>query len=308
VFSKDNDTLYLDLDGDSTLNSDDYAFILTDLDSFHGADLDFYLTSGNNADTITTLDGDDSISSANGNDVITSGAGNDTIVGGTGTHSVTAGAGNDSITTTTGADTILAGAGNDTIVPGLGVDIVTAGTGDDVIDGDGVVVTANRIEVTDFEDAGSTVGDVLKLATEGSTDGTSAGAQPEFETVTVTAVNANATYDLATAATATTSTADVFELIVPDEDRGNLETDFDTNGDATELFKMLSSAGTAASLTVDVKTDKFFIIAYDNGAAYIYANTAATDAVAQLKASIVPVFKLDGVTSGALDATDFLMV
>ena len=32
VFAKDNDVLYIDMDGDSTLNSDDYAFALTGLD------------------------------------------------------------------------------------------------------------------------------------------------------------------------------------------------------------------------------------------------------------------------------------
>ena len=32
------------MDGDSTLNTDDYAFALTGLDSFHGADIDVNFT------------------------------------------------------------------------------------------------------------------------------------------------------------------------------------------------------------------------------------------------------------------------
>ena len=58
--------------------------------------------------------------------------------------------------------------------------MITGGTGDDVFNGDGIVVTANRTEITDFEDAGDTVGDVLKLATEGSTLTTAAGSTPVF--------------------------------------------------------------------------------------------------------------------------------
>jgi len=306
VFSKDNDTLYLDLDGDSTLNSDDYAFVLTGLDTFHGADVDVYITSVNNADTITTLDGDDSITTANGNDVISSGAGNDTITGGTGTHSVTAGAGNDYILTTTGADTISGGTGADTIIPGLGIDIVTGGTGDDVFDADGVVATANRIEITDFEDEGATVGDIIKLATEGSTEGTAAGAAPVFATISIAEVAANATYNLA--GVGDTTNTDVFELLAVDEGNGNLETDFDTNGNGTELLKMLSSSGTAASITNDVKTDKYYIIMYDNDAAYIYHVDATTDATAQVAADILPILKVDSVATGAFVQADFLMV
>jgi len=185
--------------------------------------------------------------------------------------------------------------------------VITGGTGDDVFNGDGIVVTANRTEITDFEDAGDTVGDVLKLATEGSTLTTAAGSAPVFESLTITEADADASF-LLTAATLATSAVDVIELIGTDASHGNLETDFDTNGNGTELLKLLSSSGTAASITMDVKTDKVYLIAYDNGAAYIYHIDATTDAVAQVAADILPLFKLDGVTEGALVAADFLMV
>ena len=247
VFAKDNDVLYIDMDGDSTLNSDDYAFALTGLDSFHGADLDIEVYGDDNtATTITTLDGDDTITTGSAADIITSGGGADIISAAAGNNVITSGAGNDTITTTSGNDTITAGAGDDIINAGTGVDVVTGGTGDDVFNGDGRVVTANRLEVTDFEDAGDTVGDVLKLATEGSTEGTAAGSAPVFDTITVSEVAADATYNLG--AVGDTTNTDVFELIGTDASHGNLETDFDTNGNGTELLKLLSSgSGTTAS-------------------------------------------------------------
>ncbi len=311
VFSKDNDTLYIDMDGDSTLNADDYSFILTDLDSFHGADIDFYLTSGNNADTITTLDGDDSITSANGNDVITSGAGNDTITGGTGTHSVTAGAGNDYILTTTGADTILGGTGDDTIIPGLGIDIVTGGTGDDVFDLDGIVATANRVEITDFEDAGATVGDVVKIAAEATEDGNTTLLTA---TVDVTLAGSGATYRLDQETTGgsafTTATTDIVFLTDTNAGDGNLETDFDTNGIGTELLKILSSGTgtTADGIQMDNSADKIVLVAYDNGAAYVYHVDGTTANAKQVAADIIPIAKIDGVTADTMVAADFLLV
>jgi len=313
VFAKDNDVLYIDMDGDSTLNSDDYAFALTGLDSFHGADIDIEIYGeDSDATTITTLDGDDNINTGSGNDIINSGGGADIIVGLAGINTINSGAGNDTITTTSGADIINAGAGDDIINAGTGIDKVTAGTGDDIINGDGRVITANRLEVLDFEDAGDTVGDVLKLATEGSTEGTAAGAAPDFETVTVTEAAANGSY-LMTAATAATTDLDVIELIGTDKSHGVLETDFDTNGNGTELLKLLSSSGTASGITNDVKTDKYFIIAYDDNSAggtsaYIYHVDGTTNAVEQVVGDILPIFKLDGVSDGALVAADFLMV
>ena len=70
VFAKDNDVLYIDMDGDSTLNTDDYAFINWS-DNFHGADIDVTVT-GDEADatTITTLDGNDIITTGSGNDIL----------------------------------------------------------------------------------------------------------------------------------------------------------------------------------------------------------------------------------------------
>ena len=168
VFSKDNDVLYLDYDGDSTLNADDYAIVVSGLDSFHGADIDFDITAQNQILTVTTLDGDDKITGGTAADIINSGGGADTIIGGGGTDTINTGAGNDSITGGTAVDTIDAGAGDDIIDGNGGLDIVTGGTGDDIFAAgpSGVAdapAAANAIKITDFEDAGTTVGDTLRI-------------------------------------------------------------------------------------------------------------------------------------------------
>ena len=172
VFAKDNDVLYIDMDGDSTLNTDDYAFTLTGLDSFHGADIDVTVTGDEtDATTITTLDGNDIITTGSGNDTITSGAGADIISAGAGDNTITSGAGADSITVAgSGADgagnIIDAGSGNDTVVMGTGAgdDTVTLGTGDDTLDARLTTTSTEKVLVTDFEDAGVTVGDTVILA------------------------------------------------------------------------------------------------------------------------------------------------
>ena len=274
VFAKDNDVLYIDMDGDSTLNSDDYAITLTGLDSFHGADIDVTVSGDDDAaTTITTLDGNDIIITGSNNDTITSGAGADIITAGAGANTITSGAGADSITSGAGADIIDAGAGNDTIVSGTGSDVVTGGTGDDTILALGVVA-ANKVEINDFEDAGTTVGDVVHLENTGSEYVGNDNTAPVLVTLAVTAVGNGETFNIG-AATDTdgininTAAIDIVELTGITVADGNLATDFSTNGNGTELLKTLSSGATAASITSDGVDDDYYLIAYDTNVRYL---------------------------------------
>ena len=79
-------------------------------------------------------------------------------------------------------------AGNDTITGGTGIDSITAGTGDDLIDLSGVLVVANGDKITDFEDAGAVVGDVIKLEADDTSDATAAGSAPVITTISTAAV------------------------------------------------------------------------------------------------------------------------
>ena len=310
VFAKDNDVLYIDMDGDSTLNTDDYAFKLTGLDSFHGADIDVTI-SGDEADatTITTLDGNDIITTGSGDDIITSGGGADIIVAGNGANTITSGAGADNITGGTGIDIINAGSGNDTITVGAtGDNVITPGTGDDSLIMTAIVAKTGKTKIIDFEDAGTTVGDVITLGTAATTlAGTTLNATT-FQSLTVSQLTGAGAYNLAAVAP-TTNTFHIIELNGGNETTAVLATDFGAAESGAELLKYLGESGAAANaITVDADHD-FFILAYDDGDAFIYRVQSGDTAVAV--GEIEPILWLDStagtIVSGSLDVSDFLM-
>ena len=316
VFAKDNDVLYIDMDGDSTLNTDDYAFTLTGLDSFHGADIDVTV-SGEDSEvtTITTLDGNDIITTGSAADIINSGAGNDIIVAGAGANIINSGAGNDNITGGAVIDTINAGAGNDIIVGAAGADIITGGTGDDVFTAVGVVA-ANRTLIQDFEDAGDTVGDVVHLLRGATEFAGAANVQPVMVQVAVTLVGNGITYDLeeatgsiegASLAAFNTNAVDIIELTGLRVADGNLAIDFGANS-GVELLKMLSTGATAASVTADGADDDYYVIAADTNVTVIYKFDGTTDG-ADVAADLIPVLMFNStIAAGAFVEADFLMI
>ena len=305
VFAKDNDVLYIDMDGDSTLNTDDYAFTLTGLDSFHGADIDVTVSGDDDAaTTITTLDGNDIITTGSAADIINSGAGADIISAGAGGNTINSGAGADSITVAAGADIIDAGAGDDTVTlsTGAGDDIVTLGTGDDSLVATAVVAATQKVVVTDFEDAGDTVGDTVTLA--GSLTTLAGTGTPTIESESVTVLSANGAYNLAGALATATNALDIVILSGGNETDANLANDFaDENGD--ELFKYVAANGvTTASITADGDHD-FFVIAYDGGEAFLYSINPDGDA--QIDADeITPLIHFDSQV-GTFVAEDFVL-
>ena len=84
---------------------------------------------------------------------------------------------------------------------GAGDDTVTLGTGDDVLDARLTTTSTEKVVVTDFEDAGVTVGDTVILAQSLTTR--DATGTPVIESVTVSPIAANGDYELATALTNT---------------------------------------------------------------------------------------------------------
>ena len=143
VFAQDINTLYLDYDGNGSLNGNDFQFTVTGASAFHDDDLDLYLTLGTGGDTVTAGDGDDSLTGGAGADKIVGDGGNDTITGvGDTQDTLVGGAGSDNITGTDGNDVIYGdllatddtvGGGNDIIAVGGGTDSVRAGAGNDSI-------------------------------------------------------------------------------------------------------------------------------------------------------------------------------
>ena len=302
VFAVDSSTVYLDFNGDGLLNASDLQITFDGLETFHSNDINAIVTAGTGGDTLTGGNGDDSLTGGSGDDSITGGYGADVIVSADGADVVSGGGGADTITDAAGAATITGGAGNDTITGGTGIDSITAGTGDDLIDLSGVLVVANGDKITDFEDAGAVVGDVIKLEADDTSDATAAGSAPVITTISTAAVADGEAYALGD-----TDTADIFELTVND---GSGDLSASTTG--TELVKTLAGTGTDAAAITGKASTNFYILAYDTGAggeneAYLYyvANDNNT-AILAAEILLVATFE-DGVAAGAFVAEDFIL-
>lgn len=237
-------------------------------------------TAANLAVTYTSLNTTTAVTMKGGagDDVLTAAAAStfaQTITGGNGADTITGGAGNDSIDlteTTAAADTVqfLAAGSN-------GVDTITgfaAGTGADIVN---LVHTATTVATAD-------------------------GAAAVVGTSTNTTLTSGAAAFALTGASSTTS--DVVEITATLSSYGNLGLAGATSG--TELLKALSSTDSAAtSITATTADDDFYLVAYQNGNAYLYQVTNdANTAVVASEISLVGVF--NGVAAGAFATGDFL--
>jgi Ca2+-binding RTX toxin-like protein len=295
VVDGDSATLTLTLTGTvamTSLNSTAYTGALTAISL---STVNSTIEAGAGADVLTGGSGADVINGNTGADTLTGGAGADTINGGVGADSLVGGTGADSLTGGEGADALVGGAGNDTIT-------LTETTA--AIDDVQLATAATNGVDTIIGFAVGTGIDTLSFATADTTVVTGAGAAA-FETLTVTTVT-GATYDLAAANAGSTATMDVYELLGTNASNGDLS--LVTNG--TELLKLLGTTDSAAtSITVDADLNKFFIVAYDNGNAYVYnAVDSATAGVLTLAADITLVAVVSGVAVGGFTAGDFLTV
>ena len=159
-----------------------------------------------------------------------------------------------------GAGNIIdAGSGNDTVVMGTGAgdDTVTLGTGDDVLDARLTTTSTEKVVVTDFEDAGVTVGDTVILAQSLTTR--DATGTPVIETEAVVEITADGDYELATALATNTNAIDIVVLTDLDGTH-NLATDF-TNENGAQLYLALATGGAVTTINVDNSGDEFYILA-----------------------------------------------
>ncbi len=226
----------------------------------------------------------------------------ETVTGSAGIDYIVGTSGNNTITGNNGADYISGGAGSDTITGGAGIDTILLGASDavqDTVSLTGVVAVTNRDSISNFESLTDKVG----LDVDYTTDATAAGAAAEHEAVAIVQLGGAGAYSLAGAATKTTAAADIFELTA-----GNTTTaDLSAATDGSELFKLLGSAGNAAtSITIDNNGDDFFLSAVDGGNAYIYAIVGDGGDTSVESDDIHLVATLVGVTDVA--AADFVMV
>lgn len=210
------------------------------------------------------------------------------------------------------ADTIKGGAGDDVITGGAGIDAITlsAGGSDVVVNFSGAF--ANRDVVTGF--TAGTVGtvagaDVLRLEADLTTESETAAGAANLVELAVSGLTITSNKVVLTGTGApfnSTNTVSVLEF------KGlTSAANLDLANNGVELLKGLGEAGAGITgLTVNADA-KFYIVAYDNGNAYVYhadadsTGTSDTDVAAteiQLVATLV------GVEEGALVAPNFNFV
>jgi Ca2+-binding RTX toxin-like protein len=306
VFADDTSTIYLDYNGDGFLNTADLQITVSGLSSFHSNDINAIVTAGTGGDTLTGGSGDDKLTGGSGADSLYGGFGNDTIAGAAGGDKIYGQGGNDVLSNTGGADsTIDGGAGDDTLSGSATNQMnLTGGTGDDIFDLQTSTVQANRETITDFEDAGAVVGDIIKLDGADTTDATADGSAPVFATASVAAANGA---PVAIVGTPASNAFDVLEVTI-DSGTAVLASDFVDAGTGANLLKNLGAANneTATGFTVTGE-HSFFIIAYDAGNAYIYAAVNGANDTLMEPAAIKPLAIVTGVTAGSFIADDFLL-
>ena len=257
------------------------------------------------ASSVVTLGAAGTVVGSTGADTITGSAGNDTLSngGGAGADSISGGGGVDTYNITgTGNATVVGWAGIDTLVAtgtggvrftGAGdLDVVTFnaanGAVDRVVFADaaatpGIVALADRDAITGF----NATNDIIVLDTVQTTVGTAAGAPPVIQ-----AVAASGALLLASA------TADITVL------------NFDIGGVTSVLAGVTNGSALLANLggalTAAANTDDGYILAYDNGNAFLYAFTNPT-AAGVVAAEIRLIGTFNGVATGALGIANFAL-
>ncbi|WP_284060408.1 calcium-binding protein, partial [Pseudomonas sp. NW5] len=259
-----------------------------------------------------SVDDINEIDAANGEDIITYNgtSGDDTLdfTGVTSALVVNGLAGNDTITGGSGADTLNGGEGNDTLTGGSGADTLTGGSGDDLFSLKGVSTAADRDVVKDFSfiEADRVGLDASLTLAETAVDNPAAFFEHAFS-ATNTGNTPTADYKMNLVG----NTLDVIALNDLDQDRADLSGA--TNG--SELLKMFyttASVSEGTSITsLQFETDvaetgvALYLLAYDNGNAYLYRATG--DSYVQAS-DITLVGTFENVTTGAFVAGDFVMV
>lgn len=206
------------------------------------------------------------------------------------------------VTGSSKADILIGGSGNDTITGGNGDDTInlTAGGSDTIVFS--AAASNGKDTISGF--TAGTGGDLAKVENTDTTASTGSGSIA-YATHNVVLVN-GAAYSLAGADIGTESGAqtfassDVIELVGGNEAAANL----DAATDGSELLKYLGSTNAATQISVANNGDKAFLVAYDNGKAYLYhADAGADNAIGANEITLVGVF--DGVASGAFVSANF---
>jgi len=206
-----------------------------------------------------------------------------------------------------GNDTLIGGSGNDTISGGGGLDVLTGGSGSDLFSFTGISSSADRNVVTDFSFSGDV--DVVGLDRDFTGPNTAAGSQAVFTSHVYSVETGGNTpaYDYAIGLQ--NDAFDIIEITGLDQSRGDLS----AANNGSELLKMFETTtsgtegvGTLQFAGADATPVKTYLLAYDDGKAFLYLANSADRWVVADEIRLVGTF--DGVTTGAFDASHFVMV
>ena len=249
----------------------------TSMDIFGTVNFNVDQVSGGNAVTI------------NNNATIITAKGGDFKLGTGGDTFTASGTAVNIVTSNTDPDTFTFNntAGN-TVNLTAGLDTVTLKAGNAAVDtiniadaaGVGIAADANRVTVSNFETGLG--GDVLKLDETQTTAGTAAAATPVLQVAS------------ATGALLLSNTSDITVL------------NFDMGGATSVLAGVLDGSALinnlGGALTASAVTDDGYILAYDNGNAYLYAYTDYTGA-----ANVALIGVINGAAVGSLGVSNFAL-
>ena len=200
------------------------------------------------------------------------------------------------ITGSAQADSINGGAANDTITAGNGIDTINISQGgDDTIVIDGIVLAANRDVVTGFTAGTYAVGsgvDRLEMNDAQATTafGAASGALQEITSAPTSGLTFN------------TAANNILEFAFELSGNGGAN-DLDSHTDGTGLLAALGQ-----TVAVSADTNKGYIVAYQDGKAYLYSAVEGADAadVNLAAADIALVGVFNGVAAGAFTASNFI--
>lgn len=279
-----NNGLNLTNTGNTAVTSFDASGVVANGTADTAANLAVTFVSANTTTAVSIVGGA-------GNDTLTGNAGVDTISGGAGADIISGGAGADVLTGGEGADTITGGAGNDTI------NLTETTAAADTVVFSAAAASANGVDTIIGFAAGASGADIVQLlATDTSVAGTGTAV---LGTATTALVSGGVAYTLGSVVT---TTSDIVEIDVALSSFGNLGAVGVVDG--TELLKGLSSVNVAAtSITASGTSEAFYIVAYQNGNAYLYQAASADVNVVASEITLVGVF--NGVAQGAFASGDF---
>ena len=197
------------------------------------------------------------------------------------------------LTATGKADSLTGGSANDTIKAGNGIDTINISQGgDDIVSLEGILAAANRDVVTGFTAGAFTAGNGADRVDVTAADATTNfGASAVFQTLT-TAPGGAVAFN--------TAANNVLELAFDLTGNGGAN-DLDSHTDGTGLLASL-----AQTVAVAAETNAGYIIAYQEGKAYLYRalDDAGADAGVLAAGEIVLVGRFDGVAVGAFDPSN----